>query len=183
MERLDGERYNWWETDGWWDTESDTDDAVEGLSSTEALPDVAQLTYDTITFDRKEKPETFNRRLERLLFTYVTVFVESGSFSGVLAGVFVDFIVLVKGCIITEVSLREIEAIQYLAWGCPDTCCKIHKNKDKKRDKKNNNSPLEDKKKPQKSKKWPMKRNTIVKNRLDTATILRNLFSESRRQE
>jgi len=161
MEHQDGVRNNWWETDGWWDADSKTGDAADGiglagdrLGSAGAPPAAAEPRYDTVIFDGKEKPESFRRRLERLLFTYVTVFVESHSLSGVLVGVFDDFLILVKGCIITEVFLPEVEAIQYLAWGCPDTHCKKQR-------------------RPQ----------NIVKNRLDTATILRNLFSDTRKSE
>lgn len=142
---------NWWETDGWFESYSEAaDNTAVGKAEAAALLAVSEAQKESVAkAGKKDKIETFKKRLEKLFFTYVTVFVNSWAFSGVLVGVFDDFFVLVKGCHIIEVSLREVEAVKHLAWGCPE-------------------------------KKQPQKRNVIVKDRMDTSTILKNLFSKAR---
>jgi hypothetical protein len=67
----------------------------------------------------KDRLKTFNNQLKQIIFTYVTVFVDKWAFSGILVGIFKDFLILVNGCKITEIRLREINAVEFKAWGCP----------------------------------------------------------------
>ena len=137
MEIIEDIYYNWWEVD----------------------PDEVE-TKDNLNSPGQVQPDSpkFSMELEKFIFTFVTVFVERHRFSGILVGTFSDFLILVNKCIITEIVLDEIQAVQLLVWGCPDTQKK---------------SPKSEKKSKKNSKK------DSKKDKERMALLLQQLFSES----
>lgn len=98
-------KLNWWE--------NDLDLETEGIQETQ------EVRAHRLASKSHNHPDTFADHLSQLLFTYLRVFVESGRFDGVLVSIFDDFLILVKGCRITEIPFKEIEAVQFNARGCP----------------------------------------------------------------
>lgn len=119
MEEDSGIQYNWWEV-------PEEIDEIDQMDQNEQLnyPETKSELATTLTVNWKpnnDKTETtFAENLEKLVLTYLTVFVESGVFPGVLAAVLDDFLILINKCLITEIPLKEIEAVLFKAFGCPD---------------------------------------------------------------
>lgn len=95
----------------WWENDLDLE--------TEEIPETQEVQAHRLAFKSHNHPVTFADHLSQLLFTYLRVFVDSGCFDGVLVSIFDDFLILVKGCRITEISFKEIEAVQFTVRGCP----------------------------------------------------------------
>lgn len=132
--------YNWWENNLEPESEEyqDTQDNIQDIQDTQTSQNIAdfQDTQDikgiqgtqsvvaangTHTYQDTQDTRhlVFNDQLRRFVFTYIQVSVSSGCFQGVLVSVLKDFLVVVNNCLIIEIPFKEIEAIQFRAWGCP----------------------------------------------------------------
>lgn len=96
----------------------------QGFKQADVFTDV-EVTANFVKNDDNKK---FARQMKKLVLTYVTVFVECWKFEGVLVAVFDDFLVLVNGCKIIEIPLKEIQALVFRAFGCPPEKKKKTKN-------------------------------------------------------
>lgn len=107
--------YNWWENN----LEPDTEAAQEPQKIKDSKDTEKVAGFYAKPTSHGTEDVAFAEQLGRLLFTYIQVSVASGCFHGVLVHVLNDFLVLINGCLITEIPFKEIEAIQHRAWGCP----------------------------------------------------------------
>lgn len=112
---LEDQNYNWWENH--WEPETEENQDIQDIQD---IQDNQKAVAASGTHAYQGTDHVaFNKQLSRLVFTYIQVAVSSGCYHGVLVSVLGDFLVLVNGCLITEIPFKEIEALQFRARGCP----------------------------------------------------------------